>query len=385
MNVLSRCARAALAVVAVGFFSETVAHAATTLTLSDTPLWTAKTGDAAYPFLANDSLARGVTFNPHTGNLIVASRTGGAGTGGLGVHVLNGQTGAVLGTFNVSGITGGTFSGSMVGVADDGAIYVSNLTTGSSTSPLKVYKWASESAALTTSGNTAPTTVYNGDPTGGVAGARFGDSFDVRGSGSTTKIILGNRNAVGAGSSVALLTPSDATAATFGAQHITNDVASAHISVAFGSDTEYWTRVNSNGNLRKVSITGGNSVNTVGGFATTQVPLGVDVANSLLGIVDYSVVDPKRPTVSLYDISDPAAPTLVTTRSAVAVTTGTGNANSNGVGSVDFGSFNGNHVLYAMGTNNGIVAYSVVVAPEPASLALVLAPAAMLLGRRRRR
>src|SRR3954454_216417 len=110
--------------------------------LATSPLWTAKTGDANYPFLANDSNARGISFNPQTGHLIVASRTGGAGTGGLGVYALDGQTGALLGSFNVSGITGGTFAGSMVGVADDGAIYIANLTVGSSTSPLKVYKWA---------------------------------------------------------------------------------------------------------------------------------------------------------------------------------------------------------------------------------------------------
>jgi hypothetical protein len=351
------------------------------LTLADTPLWTANSGSAQYPFLANDSLARGMTFNPQTGNVIVASRTG-----GLGVQVLNGQTGAVVGSFNVSGITGGTFAGNMIGVAEDGAIYIANLTTGSSaTAPVKIYKWASETAALTTGGNTAATTVYNADATNGaITGARFGDSFDVRGAGANTKIILGNRNAVGTGSSVALLTPTDATATTFNSQHVANDVANGHLSVAFANDTDYWTRVSSNANLRRVSILGGNSLNVDGGFATTQDPLGVDVANNLLGIINYSVTAP-NPTLALYDISDPANPVLIATRSAIATAAGTANANSNGVGSVDFGTFNGDEVLYAMDPNNGIVAYRVVAVPEPASLALLAFPAVLLLRRRTRR
>src|SRR5690348_12132807 len=112
------------------------ARAAATLTLDSTPLWTAQVGSAAYPFLATDNNSRGLAYNPQTGHVLVVSRTAPAG-----IFVLDGQTGANLGQLNNTGYTGGTFTENMIGVGDDGAIYVANLTTGSNTTSYKVYRY----------------------------------------------------------------------------------------------------------------------------------------------------------------------------------------------------------------------------------------------------
>src|ERR1039457_2264678 len=58
-----------------------------------------------------------------------------------------------------------------MGVAQDGTIYVANLTTQSTTSPYRVYSWANNGAT--------PTVAYSGN--GGLAGARLGGRLAVLG------------------------------------------------------------------------------------------------------------------------------------------------------------------------------------------------------------
>src|SRR5205085_262577 len=96
-------------------------------------------------------------------------------------------------TLNVTGITGGSLALNLIRVANDGAIYAVNQTTDSAgaTTPLKVYRWANESAV--------PTVAYSGDPSANDAVANnrnFGNTFDVRGSGASTELVLGSRNGV---------------------------------------------------------------------------------------------------------------------------------------------------------------------------------------------
>ena len=88
-------------------------------------------GSATYLGSANNE--RGFAYNPVTGNLVLVSRTG-----GINIKVLNGLTGADLGTLVATGITGGTFAVNQAGVADDGSIYVANLSTSAATA-FKVY------------------------------------------------------------------------------------------------------------------------------------------------------------------------------------------------------------------------------------------------------
>jgi hypothetical protein len=340
-------------------------------TLSATPLWTAKAGDPNYPFLAtSDNAARGMAFNPMTGDLLVVSRTTSPN-----VYVINAQDGSVLGNFNMGGITGGTFPIDMIGVGSDGAIYAGNLTTAASgfSAPFKLYRWTSEADAITNDGNTAPTLVYSNDPGNGVStGQRWGDSLSVIGSGFNTKVLLGARN----GNTVAVLTPVDPET-TFIAQGISTDNTVGNLGLAFQDGSTYWTKVGGQP-LKQVTLTDtdGMTTGTLSGLAASTAPLGVDPGNNLLGLINYSNTAP-NPSVTLYDITDPTAPVALATRSFP-----TNNANTNGVGAVAFGMVGDNNVMFALDTNNGIVAYGVEV-PEPAALALIAGAAAMLLMRRR--
>lgn len=345
--------------------------------LSDAPLWELRAGDPANPYLTTDNTHRGLAYNPVTGNVLVASRT----TGQDGVYVLNGQTGAVIGKLNTTGIAGGTFPFNMLGIGDDGAIYTSNLTTNSVTTPFKIYRWESETAGLDTGDNLAPTVVYSGDPANGTGGGtppRFGDSFAVIGSGANTRIIAGARNQVTpavtpAQTQTALFTSTDP-ATAFTPSIVSTQHNSGTLGLAFEDGDTFWTKAPSS-NLRQVNISGsaGTIAADVTGLTPTTTPLGVDAANHLLGLIKYASSTVPGTELRLYDISNPSAPVLLDT-----VAFPTDAVNGNGVGSVSFG----DGVVYALATNNGIIAYEIV--PEPTALGLLALAGMGALARRRR-
>jgi hypothetical protein len=142
--------------------------------------------DGFYDFLddtfGNPNLERGMAYNPTTGNLLLLSRFGDPNVV-KGLRVLDGTTGVDKGfvDFTTSVVTGGTFNRNMLAVAEDGAIYMANLTTNATSSPFKIYRWGSEA-------DPEPTLVYSGAP---LPGARLGDTFDVIGSGTNTRLVAG--------------------------------------------------------------------------------------------------------------------------------------------------------------------------------------------------
>jgi len=163
-------------------------------------------GDRTY--LANDNNQRGLAYNPTTGHVLLVNRTG-----GLSVNVMDGATGADLGALTgVGTLTGGTFAGSMIGVAGDGAVYVANLTVNSTTSPFKIYRWANETSA-------SPTVAFSGNP---LAGSRIGDTLDALGSGTDTLLVAGygSTPVVAGNNSFAMFSTADG-----------SNYASTHISV----------------------------------------------------------------------------------------------------------------------------------------------------------
>ncbi len=90
-------------------------------------------GEGGYSYLGTANNERGLAFG--NGHLYLVSRSG-----GTFVRRLDPLTGADLGSpLNVTGISGGTFAVNTIAVGGDGVIYVNNLTTQSTTSPLKVY------------------------------------------------------------------------------------------------------------------------------------------------------------------------------------------------------------------------------------------------------
>src|SRR5690242_17683072 len=135
-------------------------------------------GEGGYAYLGTASNERGMSFG--NGHVYLVSHASVSGTA-ANVRILDGASGADLGGLTNTGITGGTFVVNNIGVGSDGAIYVANLTTNSTTTPFKVYKWTTESSV--------PSVVYSGNA--GLAGSREGDDLAAFGSGSSTRIVAG--------------------------------------------------------------------------------------------------------------------------------------------------------------------------------------------------
>lgn len=133
-------------------------------------------------------LERGLAYNPTTDHLLIGARWTSPNV--KGIYIVDAQTGAHVGELNsVSNIiAGGTIVLTRVVVAEDGAIYACNFGTLSDANPLKIYRWANETAE--------PTLAYQGNPvTGtGLANQQWGKNMTVRGTGAGTQILMDNRN-----------------------------------------------------------------------------------------------------------------------------------------------------------------------------------------------
>ena len=321
------------------------------------------------PYLTTDNNQRGMAYNPVTNHLYVVNRAG-----GLSVNVLDADTGADLGTLDVTGITGGTFALNAIGVGADGAIYAANLSTNtaSPTQPLKIYRWTNEAAL--------PTVAFTGAPNGAL-GARFGDDFDARGSGTNTQLVLGGNSGAGTGSitynSYAVFTTANGTDFAGQGMSISGPTNGSHrLGVAFGPGNTVYGKQTGLNNLEysTFDLAGTATRNPGAPFGlntANETALDVDVANTLLATVEFNTS-----IVRLYDISNAAGnPVLLDTETLIA----TSNANANGSGALAFG----NGMLWVLNTNNGIQAFNVVI-PEPASLGQIALSGAALLARRRR-
>lgn len=323
-------------------------------------------GERAY--LTTDNTQRGLGYNAVNNHVYVVNRAG-----ALSVNILDGSTGADVGTLNITGITGGTFVLSTITVGADGAIYGANLSTNTSTSALKIYRWADESSA--------PTVVFSGAPTGAV-GARFGDNLSARGSGINTQLLMGASNGSGAGSissnSYAVFTTADGLSFAGAAMSITGPNNGAHrLGAGFGpGNTVYGKQTGAGNNLEYSTFDLGAATaarNTGAPFTITangEALLAVDVANTLLATADIS-----GGQIRLYDIADSTiVPILLDTE----LFPGIHNTNTNGTGQMVFG----NGKLYVLESNNGVRAYDVVI-PEPAGLAILGVGAVLMIRRRR--
>ena len=299
-----------------------------------TPVWSLAPGSRAY-LTSTSNNQRGMAYNPVTKHLVLVNRAG-----SLSVNVLDAATGADSGTMSVAGISGGTFPLLMIGVADDGAIYGANFGSVTGTTPT-VYRWADETAV--------PTIAYKGDPANGTANRQWGNTLDVRGSGTNTQILLPS----GGQEFVAILTTTNG--ADFSSILISNVPTSAVVEgAAFGAGDTFWGKSNAGGTLIHFGYDFTTCAVTVleaydaSMFDPNVKPIAVDVGHNLLAGVAIATPD----TVSLYDISQ-----ISPTQAPVflqAVKTPTDNANTLYRGALDFG----DGMLFALDTNNGISAFA---------------------------
>ena len=306
---------------------------------------------------ATNQLQRGLAYNPTTGHLLVVDRSTAYSSANNDVHILDSNTGAYLGKLdNSSTLAGGNaaFTLNLVGVADDGAIYVCNLSSSTAGAPqIRLYRWNDEFSFQTL---VSPTASFpNDDPSNGNPNAvqkRWGDTMTVRGSGLNTQILLANR-----GTLACLYTPDDASYTHFSPRTLTTDVAAGALGfgLTFGAGDTFWGTSGANGNGPLLHL----SFDSVAGTATTltNIPsprfpgtvtpiLVMPQSNLLAGITMVSGAD----VVRLYDISNSNAPVLLDRKSFVTAT----NNNIFG-GDLALGT---NGVLYALDSDNGIMAFA---------------------------
>jgi trimeric autotransporter adhesin len=311
-------------------------------------------GEGGYTYLGTGNNERGLAYG--NGHLYLVSRTG-----GNNIRILNPTTGADLGALNNTGISGGTFAVNNAAVGADGVIYVGNLTTQSTTTPYKVYSWATEISA--------PTVAYSGNA--GLAGSRVGDNLAAFGSGSSTVLAAGYNStpSVPGNNGYAIVSPaaSSATAVGFtGTPPNAGDfrlgltfVDSSHVIGTAGSSLYRYTSFSG----ASGTLLGSPAIPDPAG-ATADRLMAYTVLNGHPLLAVQSIGDSH---VSVYDVSNPNSPLWLASGNN---TSGTLAANGNGTGEIAWGDIIANgdgsvsEYLYCMSSNQGIQAFIVTV-PEP--------------------
>ncbi|MCB1099745.1 MAG: DUF4623 domain-containing protein, partial [Verrucomicrobiae bacterium] len=327
--------------------------------------WSVLPGERDYVGTGNTE--RGLAFNPVTSNVLVVSRAV-----ATDLWVLDGATGEEKHQMDTLDVSGGTFGLNLVGVGDDGVVYGANLSTSTATVNLKIYRWADDAA------DTLPTVAFEGDPAGideetgeSLNARRWGDTFDVTGSGVDTRIIVGSRDST----TVAVFTTTDGENFT---PTLIDGVAngSGSLGLAFDGPDAILSNIIS-GSLRRAEIDVANGTVTASqtfppsAVAASVSPVAADAENRLLAGINL-VAGPD--SVLLYDISDLAVGPVLLSEMALPVD----EANGNGVGALDFG----DGMLFALDTNNGIHAFTIEDTGEvlPPELSVDLADIRVLAG-----
>lgn len=290
------------------------------------------------PGIAGSDDARGLAFLEAgaTDEILVASRAGGPN-----IQRLNADTGANLGALDMTGVSGGTINMVKVKVADDGAIYATNLALDAAS--MNIYRWADTSSM--------PTIAFAGVPS---QGNRAGDSLAVTGSGTSTVLYVG-----GSGETVIeVFTTADGS--TF-----TN---SGFINLPAGDASSGLTVREDNGNL--IFGDAGNpyrEITTAG--AAVADSTGTDIGGSFNGadfidtgstlLLAGAAGNAAGPTVPLGAVFNITAglDTAVTLGATYSGTTMSGrtslNTNGNGAADTAFG----NETVFILNTNNGVGSY----------------------------
>ncbi|MCX7626546.1 MAG: hypothetical protein N2Z21_10125 [Candidatus Sumerlaeaceae bacterium] len=309
-------------------------------------LWKVDVGGSLAWFL-NDNNTRGLAYYPQSDTLIVPDR----GTPNA-IYRLDPATGAEKSPnmLNITGVSGGTFLFNLIQPLPDGKLILINLAA--ATSIFKIYTYASETAA--------PVNSYSESN----VPARYGDSIDVRGSGSNIEVLVG-----GSGNpNVAIFTSTDG-GNTFTKQDVTLDVAlvgipyvkwDPQVTNAFfvrksaASGTE-------NTALRRYTVSGANATldTTFGSKITSPAALGpfavaVTPGNNLIVATTYG-----NPVANATDLKGlvhhvPTETLLAQTASGLEKAGGA-NPNINGSGAVDIDLTNKR--VFFLFTNNSISAW----------------------------
>lgn len=291
-------------------------------TYSLAPIWSETIG--SQPYLKFDTggstpFQRSLGYSRVADQLFVISRTS-AGAG-LTVNVLDPATGAKLYELNTNGISLPDFTPystdnlilSMLGVADDGAIYAANLSMANNTTTnaiFRLWRWADSAPA------TPPVMVYEGEPANSANSLRWGDTFDVRGSGVNTEILIDNPRATL--SAACVLVPTDGSMTAFTNRPFVHNYGIGGVlgrSAQFGPTNSFWQKIYGGPLLHSSYDTNaGNAtiLQSYTGYPATMAGLFQDQSRKLAVGVDFVGTAQTTPDMlNFYELSDPAAPLLI--------------------------------------------------------------------------
>ena len=315
-----------------------------------TNLWTLLPGDRYYVTSSATNAERGLAYNPATSNLLVVCRAP-----SNNIVVLDSQTGAEKNLMDVTGIPGSIpnvgLGMSLIGVADDGVVYVASVTANAGSGSFYLYQWPDDTS------NNSPVPVFIGDPGAALQpNLRWGDNLAIRGAGANTQILL----APSSGTNVALLR-------TIGGHDFQTEIPPAMIAVsgvpsgfalsglAFGPGTNTFWGKTVNNQLYLIGFDlNANTGAVLHAYSTAQVPGSVVIiaANNNLNLfAGLSIENPDN--VRLYGTSDLAVGPLLVDQALFTVKNA--NVTQNGTGAATFG---GND-LFVLDSNNGIKAFAI--------------------------
>ncbi len=319
---------------------------------------------------SSGQLQRGMAWNPVTSHILVACRTNAASPAVERILVLDSATGALTSPTNLdlsSLALGGnpSFFINLIAVADDGAIYVCNLSNTQIPAQFHLYRWANETDFQNI--------VYYSDfdtTFSDTVNRRWGDTLTVRGSGVNTEVLVCSR-----GTNVCILRPTDSSMSTFYPTILHTDVSAGGLGygVTFGPGNTFWgtAGANANGPLYYMSYdVNAGSATTLQVWHPTDFPAMVSQLNFLPGSNWLAGLDtrPGADFVRLYSVTNVSGPPSLQDR-ATWVT----NANNN--------TFSGalalttNNTLYALDPDNGLMAFNIgTVANNPLAPSVTLQP-----------
>lgn len=310
------------------------------------PAWALNPGDR--PYFGTDNAQRGLAWNPATSNLLVASRSP-----ANAIVVLDSATGAEKHRLRTTAedetpvFIGGTLVLNMVGVADDGVVYAANLVTDGTASSFRLYRWEND-------GPDAIPAALMDVPELAVA-ERWGDTFDVRGRGATTEILIGSRGlAPQEGGKFAILGSGDGFNFS-GRVYAVSGLPSASVfglGIAFGPGNSVFGTANGQPLVHSSFNPASGTAELARAYTAAQVPQTVSIVayqptEKLLAGIALDTPD----NVVLYDVADLDNPVLLDQQLIVPE-----QPNINGTGAADFG---GNR-LFVLNTNHGLRAYDIV-------------------------
>ncbi len=325
---------------------------------------------------ANTPNERTIGYSALSNQLFIVQRSGSNPT----IYVLNATNGTFLYTLNTNGLNFTNYNGNIplcgIAVADDGTVYAcNNDTSGTGLPTLKIYRWP----------NSAPTTrpllIYSGDPLGGV-NARWGDSFDVRGSGMSTVLMTDNHQPNTSNNSlnpdIFVLTPLEVTLSNWTGKYYAEDIVNnpsfsstiGHSLQFDSTGTNFWQK-HSGQPLAKNSYnpsgTNGSSAKWVTNYTTwpaNEGPVAYVTQSNLVAGINFSGTAGTSPdTIELYSVTNFNSPTLLCSANFPVNEV----VNVNRIGQVIITT----NYVFALDANNGLLAFRLT---GPAAPSFLLQP-----------